>query len=190
VAEPQTASRRTQASKQRTASRPPSVYTRLITTSLSNLGAVNSGRKVVYGAIAAGVLALVAGGGALLASGMRAPFAECGGLFSRADCWGAVVNKDGNIFARVEEPAKEAAEQAALKKCGDKFGGTGCKVIATISKHECWALAEMPTDPSRWKSASGPSIAQAETGARWDCERAYGLCQISLTFCADGTKSH
>jgi hypothetical protein len=71
----------------------------------------------------------------------------------------------------------------------DKFADKGCAVIATISKQECWALAEMPADPTRWKAATGQSIQLAETNARWDCERAFGVCQMALTFCADGTKA-
>ncbi len=187
--EPQTASQRGHiSSKHSVPMRAPNVYTRLITTSLSKIGAAKGKRKLVMGAIAAGAAALLAGGAVLLMSGKRSPFAECGGLFSGADCWGAVVDHGGNIFARVEERSKEAAEAAALKKCTDKFGAQGCEVIATISKQECWALAEMPADPTRWKAASGKSIQLAETNARWDCERAYGVCQIALTFCADGTK--
>lgn len=197
-AEPQTASRRTHASKPRTTSAGRSSSSRMqgltrgLTSGLSRLteGLTQGSpvRKAVYGAVGAGALALFGGGAVLLASGGRGPFAECGGLFSEADCWGAVVDKGGNIFARVEERSKEAAEQAALQKCVDKFGDSGCTVIATISKQECWALAEMPADPTRWKAASGPSMAEAQQDARWDCERAYGMCQVSLTFCADGTK--
>jgi hypothetical protein len=124
----------------------------------------------------------------LLALGGRSPFAECGGLFSKSDCWGAVVNNGGNIFARVEEPKRELAEAAALRSCTDKLGGAGCEVIATISKQQCWSLAEVPSDPGRWKAASGASMAAAQKDASWDCERAYGACQVALTFCADGTK--
>jgi len=139
------------------------------------------------GAAAVGLLAL-GSGAALLASGVKQPFAECGGLFSKSDCWAAVVDKEGNIFARVEEPSKEAAEQAALKKCGERFSD-GCKVVATLSKTECWSLAEMPADPTRWKAASAVSMEAAQKDARWDCERAYGMCQVALTVCADGTKA-
>ena len=143
---------------------------------------------LMYGAAAALILAVLGGGAALFLGGTKGPFAECGGAFSKTECWGAVVNNGGNIFARVEEPSREAAETAALKSCTDKLGGPGCEVIATISKEQCWALAEMPADPGRWKAASGASMALAQKDARWDCERAYGLCQIALTFCADGTK--
>ncbi len=116
------------------------------------------------------------------------PVAECGGLFSESDCWGAVVNNGGNIFARVEEPTRQAAEAAALRSCTSKLGGAGCEVIATISKQQCWSLAEVPADPGRWKSASGETMALAQKDASWDCERAYGACQIALTFCADGRR--
>ena len=187
-AEPQTASRSVQASRQRTGTRPaPSVYTRLITTSLSKLGGATRRSKALYGAIAAGLAVLLGGGAAMLAGGGKGPFAECGGLFSGADCWGAVVDKGGNIFARVEEPSKQAAEAGAMKKCTERFD-QGCTVIATISKDECWALAEMPADPTRWRAAVGKSMELARKDARWDCERAYGMCQVALTFCANGSK--
>ncbi len=143
---------------------------------------------LMYGAAAALMLVLLGGAAALFLGGSKGPFAECGGIFSKTECWGAVVNNGGNIFARVEEPSREAAETAALKSCTDKLGGPGCEVIATISKEQCWALAEVPADPARWKAASGGSMTLAQKDARWDCERAYGLCQIALTFCADGTK--
>lgn len=143
---------------------------------------------LLYGAAAALMLVLLGGAAALFLGGSKGPFAECGGIFSKTECWGAVVNNGGNIFARVEEPSREAAETAALKSCTDKLGGPGCEVIATISKEQCWALAEVPADPARWKAASGGSMTLAQKDARWDCERAYGLCQIALTFCADGTK--
>jgi hypothetical protein len=143
---------------------------------------------LAYGAVAAVLLAVAGGAAFVLLGGSKNPFAECGGFMSKTECWGAVVNNGGNIFARVEEPTRESAEAAALKTCTDKLGGTGCEVIATISKSQCWALAEMPADPGRWKAASGASMPLAQKDARWDCERAYGVCQIALTFCADGTK--
>jgi len=187
-AEPQTASRRTHASPT-TPSRGVLHATRLITTTLSRLGGrARKSPTSLYAAAAACAMALLGGGALLFASGGKSPFAECGGLFSGADCWGAVVNKGGNIFARVEERSKEAAEAAALKNCSDKLGNQGCEVIAAISKQECWALAETPNDQTRWKAATGKSIELAETNARWDCERAFGMCQLALTFCANGTK--
>lgn len=188
-AEPTTASSRPlDVSMQRAATRAaPNVYTRLITTSLSKLGSASRTSKAAYASVAAGVLLLLGGGALVLAGGVRNPFADCGGLFSKGDCWGAVVDKGGNIFGRVEESSKEAAEAAALKKCSDRFD-QGCAVIATISKHECWALAETPADPTRWRAAAGQSMELAQKDARWDCERAYGTCQVAMTFCADGTK--
>ncbi len=131
---------------------------------------------------------LVAGGGAaLLASGHRSPFAACGGVFSGADCWAAVVDHGGNIFARVEEPSRAAAEAAALKRCSEAFD-QGCTVIATLTKTECWALAETPSDPTRWRASVGTSMDLARKDARWACERAYGMCEVALTFCADGRR--
>lgn len=187
-ADPQTESRRTHASPHPGVTGRKLNPTRLITTTLSKIGSARKSRMALYGGLAAGVLALVGGGAVIVAGGNKGPFADCGGMFSGADCWGAVVDHGGNIFARVEERTKETAEKAALKKCTDKFGEKGCTVIATISKQECWALAEMPADPTRWKAATGQSIQLAETNARWDCERTYGVCQMALTFCADGTK--
>jgi serine/threonine protein kinase len=168
--------------------RVPLAYTRLITTRLSQLGkGGRRKRKVVYGAAAAGLLALL-GGGATLVAGNKNPFAACGGLFSGADCWAVVVDRGGNIFARVEEPSREAAETAAMRRCTERFD-QGCKVIATLSKDECWALAEAPGDPARWRGAAGKSMELARKDARWDCERAYGVCEVALTFCADGTRA-
>ncbi len=129
-------------------------------------------------------------GAVLLLSSSKGPFARCGGLFSGGDCWGVVVDSGGNIFARVEEPSREAAEAAALKSCSERFGQAECQVIAAITKTQCWSLAEMPNDPTRWKSAMGETIERAETDARWSCERAYGMCQVVLTFCADGRRGH
>lgn len=145
-----------------------------------------SPRVLAIGAGAA--LLLLIATAVLLVSGSQGPFARCGGLFSGGDCWGAVVDSGGNIFARVEEASEEAAKAAALKSCSERFGQSECRVIATISKDQCWSLAEMPSDPTRWKAALGDSIERAETDARWNCERAYGMCQVVLTFCADGRR--
>jgi hypothetical protein len=46
----------------------------------------------------------------------------------------------------------------------------------------------MPADPTRWRAAAGKTMELAQRDARWDCERAYGACQVALTFCADGTR--
>lgn len=144
----------------------------------------------ILAAAAAGGAALLLALGVLLFSGQSGPFARCGGLFSGADCWGAVVDSGGNIFARVQERSREAAEAAALKSCNEKLGRAECHVIARITKNQCWSLAEVSTDPARWKAATGPSIERAETDARWACERAFGVCHVALTFCADGTRGH
>ena len=175
-------------SQQRSVMRIPLAYTRLVKTSLSKLGGGTRKRRVLTGTIAASILLLAGGGAALLASGNRNPFAECGGLFSSADCWAAVVDKGGNIFARVEEPSKAAAEAVAMKRCSEKFD-EGCKVIATLTKTECWALAETPADPTRWRASAGKSLELAQKDARWECERSYGMCQVALSFCADGTRA-
>lgn len=135
-------------------------------------------------------LFLLIGSAFLIFGSGRGPFAHCGGSFSDGECWGAVVDGGGNIFARVEEPTQEGAEAAALKSCSERFGQAECRVIATITNDQCWSLAEMPTDPTRWKSATGTSIERAETDARWSCERSFGACQVVLTFCADGRRGH
>jgi serine/threonine protein kinase len=188
-AEPSTVSRQASPiSQQRSALRVPLAYTRLIKTSLSKLGGGPRPRRMLTGILAASLLLLVGGGAALLAGGHRNPFAACGGLFSPADCWAAVVDHGGNIFARVEEPSKDAAEAGALKRCSEKFD-QGCKVIATLSKDECWALAETPADPTRWRASAGKTMELARRDARWECERSFGMCQVALTFCADGTRA-
>lgn len=185
--EPQTASEPIASQRHDATVRVPLAYTRLVTTRLSAFGARARRAKWAYGAVAAGLLVLL-GGGATLVAGVKNPFAPCGGLFSGADCWGAVVESGGNIFARVEEPSKEAAETTAMQRCAARFE-QGCTLIATLAKHECWALAEMPADPTRWRAAAGKSMDLARRDARWDCERAYGVCQVALTFCADGTRA-
>ncbi|WP_072392965.1 protein kinase [Hyphomicrobium sp. CS1GBMeth3] len=172
--------------KSRATVRVPLAYTRLITARVSKLGQ-GLRRKVAYGALAVGLVALL-GGGATLVAGNKNPFAECGGLFSGADCWGAVVDRSGNIFARVEEPSRAAAEAAAMHRCTERFD-QGCKLIATLAKTECWALAETPGDPTRWRAAAGKSVDLARRDARWACEGAYGRCEVALTFCADGTRA-
>jgi len=187
-AEPSTSSRPAPISQQRSTTRAaPNVYTRLITTSLSRIGSASGTSKALYGGLAA-LAALVVGGLAVVLTGVaRNPFAECGGLFSKGECWGAVVNQGGNIFGRVEEPSKEAAEAAAMKKCKETFD-QGCTVLATISNQECWALAEVPTDQTRWAGATGKSMELAQKDARWDCERAYTTCKVTITFCAEGKR--
>ncbi|MFA5951928.1 MAG: protein kinase [Hyphomicrobium sp.] len=145
--------------------------------------------KLIVAALAALAISAATVIGLLLPQPIsRSLSGQCGGLFSEP-CWGAVVDKGGNIFARVEEKSKASAETAALKKCADKFTASDCSVIATITKNECWVLAEVPNDPARWKASSGASIAAAEKNAKWDCERAYTTCQVALTFCADGRTS-
>lgn len=190
VAEPSTMSRHASpVSQQTSAMRVPLAYTtRLIKTSLSKIGGGTRKRRVLTGTIAASLLLLLGGGAALIAGGHRNPFAACGGMFSHADCWAAVVDQGGNIFARVEEPSKDAAEAVALKRCAEKFD-SGCKVIATLSKDECWSLAETPADPTRWRASMGKSMELAQRDARWECERSFGMCQVALTFCADGKRA-
>ncbi len=166
----------------------PLAYTRLMTR-VSKAGGGGRKRRGIAGMLAALLALLVVGGGAaLLASSHRSPFAACGGMFSGADCWAAVVDNGGNIFARVEEPSRAAAEAAALKRCSEVFD-QGCKVIATLTQNECWALAEMPSDPTRWRASAGQSMDLAQKDARWACERAYGMCEVALTFCADGKRA-
>ena len=113
---------------------------------------------------------------------------HCSSMFSRSSCWGVVVEKNGSIFARVEEPSKEEAETAAMRLCEQRGGRVGCNVLAVVQKKECWALAEVPNKPSNWRGGSGPSLKDASNAATLNCERNYGYCRVSLTACADGTK--
>jgi serine/threonine protein kinase len=114
---------------------------------------------------------------------------HCSSMFSRSSCWGVVVEKNGSIFARVEEPSKEEAETAAMRLCEQRGGRAGCNVLAVMQKKECWALAEVPNKPSNWRGGSGQSLKEATNAATLNCERNYGYCRVSLTACADGTKA-
>ena len=95
------------------------------------------------------------------------PPSECG---SEA-CWGVIVEKNGGVFARVKEPSREEAEAGALTLCARRLGATGCRVLAVVSKKECWALAEMATDRSKWKAAPGVTLDEAKLLASNECER-------------------
>jgi tRNA A-37 threonylcarbamoyl transferase component Bud32 len=109
---------------------------------------------------------------------------ECGG----DPCWGVIVEKNGAVFARVKEKSKEEAEAAALNLCAQRVGAAGCRVIAVVSKKECWALAEMATNRNNWRAAPGVTLDEARTLAVGDCERNFGICRVDVTFCADGSQ--
>jgi tRNA A-37 threonylcarbamoyl transferase component Bud32 len=111
------------------------------------------------------------------------PPSECG---SEA-CWGVIVEKNGGVFARVKEGSREEAEAGALSLCARRLGPGGCRVLAVVSKKECWALAEMATDRNKWKAAPGDTLDEAKLLASNECERQYGTCRIDMTFCADGS---
>jgi tRNA A-37 threonylcarbamoyl transferase component Bud32 len=111
------------------------------------------------------------------------PTSECGG----EACWGVIVEKNGGVFARVKEGSREEAEAGALTLCARRLGATGCRVLAVVSKKECWALAEMATDRSKWKAAPGVTLDEAKLLASNECERQYGTCRVDMTFCADGS---
>ena len=113
----------------------------------------------------------------------QSPLTACDG----AACWGVIVEKNGAVFARVKEQSKEAAETAALGLCERRLGKDGCRVIGIVSKQECWALAEVPSNLADWRAAPGTTLAEAKSLARTDCERNFGFCRIGLTFCADGS---
>ncbi len=104
-----------------------------------------------------------------------------------AACWGVIVEKNGAVFARVKEKSKDAAEAAALGLCEKRLGRDGCRVIGVVSKQECWALAEVPSNLGDWRAALGTTLEEAKSLARADCERNFGFCRIGLTFCADGS---
>jgi hypothetical protein len=98
-----------------------------------------------------------------------------------------IVEKNGGVFARVKEPTKEEAESVAMSLCAQKVGPGGCRVIATLSKKECWALFEVPSNPVDWRGASGPTVEEAKASARSICESNYGYCRVAMTVCADGS---
>jgi serine/threonine protein kinase len=116
--------------------------------------------------------------------GSASSVATCG---ASASCWGVVVEKNGGIFARVNEPSREEAENGAMSLCAQRVGPGGCRVISVLSKKECWALAEVPSNPADWRGANGATLEEAKTSAKTTCETNYGFCRIGLTFCADGS---
>lgn len=109
---------------------------------------------------------------------------ECGG----GPCWGVIVEKNGAVFARVKERSKDQAETAALNLCAQRVGATGCRVLGVVSKAECWALAESPTNRHNWRASRGDTVEEARSRANRDCERDFGLCRVDVTFCADGSQ--
>jgi len=125
--------------------------------------------------------------GRSLLGGASAPLAQCASAAAGDSCWGVIVEKNGGVFARVKEPSKEEAESGALNLCAQKIGAGGCRVIAVLSKKECWALFEVPSNPTDWRSASGPTVDDAKANAKSVCENNYGYCRIAMTFCADGS---
>lgn len=117
--------------------------------------------------------------------------AHCSSIFNSGGCWGAIVEKNGNIFARVEETRKEEAETNARLLCEKQGGGVaGCRQIGVVSKNECWVLAEVPNKPTNWRASIGPTFKDASTLATSECERNFGYCRVAVTACADGTNKH
>lgn len=112
---------------------------------------------------------------------------HCSSFFNGGGCWGAIVEKNGSIFARVEETRKEDAESAARRLCETRTAGGGCRMVAIVSKNECWVLAEVPNKPSSWRASVGPSYKDASTAATSDCERNFGYCRVAVSACADGS---
>lgn len=113
---------------------------------------------------------------------------HCSSMFNSGGCWGAIVEKNGSIFARVEESRKEEAETNARMLCERRGGGaSGCRQIGIISRNECWVLAEVPNKPSNWRASIGPTFKEASTSATSDCERNFGYCRVAVTACADGS---
>ena len=116
---------------------------------------------------------------------------HCSSVFNSNGCWGAIVEKNGSIFARVEEARKEEAENNARLLCENKGGGaSGCRQIGVVSKHECWVLAEVPNKPSNWRASIGPTFKEASAAATSDCERNFGYCRVAVTACADGSNKN
>lgn len=148
------------------------------------------GKNVTLVAAVAAAGLLIAGAGFALRDEIgRTASGKCGGLFG-GPCWGAVIDMSGNIFARVEEPTREAAEQAALKKCAAKFKPDDCKISTTLKSDECWVLFEVPGDPTRYRASAGATLEAAQKSARWDCENAFSSCKPAITVCADGRKGN
>ena len=113
---------------------------------------------------------------------------HCSSVFNSNGCWGAIVEKNGSIFARVEETRKEEAETNARLLCEKQGGGaSGCRQIGIVSRNECWVLAEVPNKPSNWRASIGPTYKDASTAATSDCERNFGYCRVAVTACANGT---
>lgn len=112
---------------------------------------------------------------------------HCSSIFNSGGCWGAIVEKNGSIFARVEEARKDEAETNARLLCERRSGPSGCRQIGIVSKNECWVLAEVPNKPSNWRAAIGPSYKEASSSATAECERNFGYCRIAVTACADGS---
>ena len=110
--------------------------------------------------------------------------ATCG---TSSSCWGVVVEKNGGVFARVNEPSREEAENGAMSLCAQRVGPGGCRVIGILSKRECWALAEVPSNPADWRGANGATLEEAKSSAKATCETNYGFCRIGMTFCVDGS---
>lgn len=109
---------------------------------------------------------------------------DCGG----GPCWGVIVEKNGAVFARVKEKSKDVAETAALNLCAQRVGAGGCRILGVVSKTECWALAESPTNRHNWRASRGDTIEEARSRAIRDCERDFGICRVDVTFCADGSQ--
>src|SRR5262249_57787801 len=103
--------------------------------------------------------------------GSASSVATCG---ASASCWGAVVEKNGGIFARVNEPSKEEAQSGAMSLCAQRVGPGGCRVIGVLSKKECWALAEGPSSPPDWPGANCATLDGAKSTAQATCAHKYG----------------
>lgn len=120
--------------------------------------------------------------------GSTGALTRCGGLLA-GDCWGVIVEKGGSVFARVESSNRDQAEKAAVTNCENALGRGNCRVIASISKKECWALAEVPTNIRNWRHASGGTLESAKSLATAECERSFAFCRVAMTFCADGSNT-
>ena len=79
------------------------------------------------------------------------------------------------------------SQDGAMSLCAQRLGPGGCRVISILSKRECWALAEVPSNLWDWRGAPGTTLDEAKSLARTDCERNFGFCRIGMTFCADGS---
>jgi hypothetical protein len=97
--------------------------------------------------------------------------------------WGAIAwdLKRGAVGGSLEQPSKEAAEQAAVANCQSNDGGPDCKVEFTYHD-QCVAMV---TSLHKHTESSAATIAEASKSAMKTCTDA-GLsdCTVDYTSCS------